>query len=270
MKKLIAIILALVMVLSLAACGSNNADAPAADAPAADAPVAEAPTAPADLPEDEPQDAPADEPVAVMTYAEYAAAELDTPVVIDCYVQANQGWWFDSDAGHGKLTVYAADADGAYFLYELNVAEEDAAKFTPGTKIRVTGYKGMWDGQVEVMDGTYEFVEGDTYVAEPIDGNALLGSADMINYMNQLASFKGMTLESKTYKNDGGDDIWLSFSNNGVSCSFTVEVYLTGTDSDVYTTVDAMEIGDVADIEAFLYWYQDAADCHIISITPAA
>ena len=107
MKKIVSLLLTLALLLSLAACGGSGApaaDAPAADAPAADAPVAEAPTAPADLPEDEPQDAPADEPVAVMTYAEYAAAELDTPVVIDCYVQAHQSWWFDSDAGHGKLT----------------------------------------------------------------------------------------------------------------------------------------------------------------------
>ena len=40
MKKILALILALVMVLSLAACG-GNADAPAADAPAADAPAAQ-------------------------------------------------------------------------------------------------------------------------------------------------------------------------------------------------------------------------------------
>ena len=40
MKKLIALLLALVMVLSLAACGGKT-EAPAADAPAADAPAAE-------------------------------------------------------------------------------------------------------------------------------------------------------------------------------------------------------------------------------------
>ena len=40
MKKLIALLLALVMVIGLVACG--NADAPAADAPAADAPAADA------------------------------------------------------------------------------------------------------------------------------------------------------------------------------------------------------------------------------------
>ena len=28
----------------------------------------------------------------VMTYAEYAAAELDAEVVIECYVQATQSW----------------------------------------------------------------------------------------------------------------------------------------------------------------------------------
>ena len=44
MKKLITLLLALSMVLSLVACGSK-ADAPAADAPAADAPAADAPAA---------------------------------------------------------------------------------------------------------------------------------------------------------------------------------------------------------------------------------
>ena len=41
MKKLIALLLALTMVFTLAACGGNSAEAPKADAPAADAPAAE-------------------------------------------------------------------------------------------------------------------------------------------------------------------------------------------------------------------------------------
>ena len=44
MKKLIALLLALVMVLGMVACGAKT-DAPAADAPAADAPAADAPAA---------------------------------------------------------------------------------------------------------------------------------------------------------------------------------------------------------------------------------
>ena len=46
MKKIISLLLALVLVLGLAACGAKT-DAPAADAPAADAPAADAPAAPA-------------------------------------------------------------------------------------------------------------------------------------------------------------------------------------------------------------------------------
>ena len=50
MKKLIALLLALVMILSMTACGGEKApaaEAPKADAPAAEAPKAEAPAAPA-------------------------------------------------------------------------------------------------------------------------------------------------------------------------------------------------------------------------------
>lgn len=46
MKKILALLLAFVMVFALAACGSS--EAPAAEAPAAEAPAAEAPAAEAD------------------------------------------------------------------------------------------------------------------------------------------------------------------------------------------------------------------------------
>ena len=45
MKKILALLLAMVMVLSLAACGAKAPEAPAPEAPAADAPAAEAPAA---------------------------------------------------------------------------------------------------------------------------------------------------------------------------------------------------------------------------------
>ncbi|MBR3689471.1 MAG: hypothetical protein IKL85_10410, partial [Lentisphaeria bacterium] len=90
-----------------------------------------------------------------------------------------------------KVTVYTQDQDGAYFLYELACSEEDAAKLVPGTKIKVTGYKGQWAGEVEVMDGTFEFVEGgDTFIAEALDVTDLLASEDLIAHQNELVSFK--------------------------------------------------------------------------------
>jgi hypothetical protein len=201
---------------------------------------------------------------AVMTYAEYVAAEVDEPVVIEAYVQANQSWW------DGKLTVYTQDKDGAYFLYNMACAsKEDADKLVPGTKIRVSGFKSVWEGEVEIVDATYEIVAGDTYVAEPVDVTALLGTAELINKQNQLVAFKGMTVESEAlYKWDGsgqeGDDLYFNVSVNGNTYTFTVESYLCGADTEVYKAVKALKVGDVVDLEGFLYWYQ-GVNPHIIA-----
>ena len=253
MKKIIAMLLAMAMVLAFAACAKTEApaatEAPATEAPATEAPATEAPAT----------EAPVEE-VVVMTYEEFMAAELEDVVCIETYVQGHQSWW------DNKITVYCQDENGAYFLYELACSEEDAAKLVPGTKIRVTGDKAEWAGEVEIMNATFEFVEGDTYIAEPVDATELLGTEELINYQNQLAAFKGMTVEAISYKNDEpGDDIYVTLGLNGASYDFCVEVYLTGTDSDVYTTVGTLNVGDVVNVEGFLYWYE-GANPHITAI----
>ena len=199
----------------------------------------------------------------VMTYAEYAAAEMDAEVVIECYVQATQSWW------DNKITVYAADQEGAYFLYELACSQEDAAKMLPGTKIKVTGYKGAWADEVEVMDGTFEFVEGGIgYIAEPVDLTAVLGTEELINYQNQLAVFKGMTVKAVEYKNgEPGDDIYVTLTLNDADYSFCVERYLTGPETEVYAAVGALQAGDVVDVTGFVYWY-NGVNTHITTVTP--
>ena len=199
-----------------------------------------------------------------MTYAEYDAAALDTEVTVETYVQATQSWWED------KITVYTQDKDGAYFIYEMACTEEDAAKLTPGTKILVKGYKGEFSGEIEILDATFEFVEGaDTFVAEPKDVTSLLGTDDMVKYQNQLVSFAGMTVEKIEYKNgEPGDDIYVTLGLNGASYDFCVEVYLTGTDTEVYKTVGELEVGDVVDVTGFLYWY-NGMNPHITAISVA-
>ena len=47
----------------------------------------------------------------VMTYEEYMAADLETEVTVETYVQAKQGWW--ENDGVGMATFYTQDADGA-------------------------------------------------------------------------------------------------------------------------------------------------------------
>ena len=200
----------------------------------------------------------------VMTYADYVAAAIDDEVVIECYVQATQSWW------DNKITVYAADQEGAYFLYELACSQEDAAKLVPGAKIKVTGYKSAWADEVEVMDGTFEFVEGGiAYIAEAKDLTAVLGTDELINYQNQTASFVGMTVKSIEYKNgEPGDDIYVTLTKGDADYSFCVERYLTGPDHWVYQMVGTLQAGDVVDVIGFVYWY-NGVNTHITAVFPA-
>ena len=235
MKKILAILLTLTFVFALTACGGGFD--------------------------------PSAKSEGVMTYAEYDAAALDTEVVIEGFVQATQGWWFDDSVGHGKITAYLQDPDGAYFAYDLNCDEETAAKMTKGAKVKITGYKGAWEGEVEIMDGTVEIGEG-TWVAEATDVTALLANeAELIKHQNKFVSFKGLTVEAIEYKNgEPGDDIYVTVSLDGASYSFCVESYLTGPDSEVYATVGTLAAGNVVDIEGFLYWYQ-GVNTHITAVT---
>ncbi len=229
MKKFLALMMAMMMILALGACANDSGK----DA-------------------DKKSEG-------VMTYAEYAAAALDSEVVIEAYVQATQSWW------DNKITVYAQDKDGAYFLYEMACSEADAAKLVPGTKIQVKGYKGEWAGEVEILDATFTFMEG-SYVAEAVDATAWLGTDELINHQNQLAIFKDMTIEKIEYKNgEPGDDIYVTVSKDGNSYDFCVERYLTGPETEVYQTVGALATGDKVDVTGFIYWYE-GVNTHITAV----
>jgi len=277
MKKLTSLLLVLALVAACAGCGSKDdgKQTEAASTTAAQAETEAVTTAAADETEaattaaGTPEEASGD----VMTYAEYAAAELDTEVVIETYVQAKQSWWED------KATVYTQDQDGAYFLYDMACSEEDYEKLTPGTKIRVTGYKSEWSGEVEIIDATFEIVEAqDNFIAEALDVTDLLGSDELIDHQNQFVSFKGMTVEASKdadgneatflYKWDGsgqdGDDLYFNVSKDGETYTFTVESYLCDNTTDVYAAVKELKAGDVIDMEGFLYWYE-GVNPHITS-----
>lgn len=211
----------------------------------------------------------------VMTYAEYTAADLESQVVIEAYVQAKQSWWQD------QATVYAQDKDGAYFMYNMACTQEDYDKLTEGTKIKVTGYKTEWSGEVEIIDATFEIMDGN-YVAKPVDVTAMLGTDELINHQNEKVAFKGMTVEASQdadgnevaflYSWDGsgqeGDDLYFNVSYNGQTYSFTVESYLCDSTTEVYSAVKNLKIGDKINLEGFLYWYE-GVNPHITSVTVA-
>jgi hypothetical protein len=278
MKKNLILALAMAAMVVLAACGNKTTTTPT-NTPATPTNTpspTEAQSTPTDVPATPtPTEAPFD-PAAksegVMTFAQYSAAEMESQVVIECYVQDHQSWYKD------KITVYAADPDGAYFIYNMACSEDDAKKLVKGTKIKVTGFKGEFSGEVEVKEATFEFGEGTYVVEKATDVTALLGTADLEKHMNEFAAFNNLTIEPSTdadgnpvaflYKHNGsgqdGDDLYFKVNSNGEVYTFTVESYLCGKGTDVYEAVKNFKIGDVVDLEGYVYWY-NGINPHITS-----
>ena len=238
MKKIIVMLMVAVMAFALAACGTEP-NGGATNTP--------------------------DNSIKAMTYDEFVAAELESEVIVETYIQAKQGWW-EKD-GVGVATFYTQNEDGAFFIYDMPCSKDDYDnKLVKGAKIRVTGYKAEWSGEVEITDAKYEVLEG-TYVAEAKDLTEKLGTDELINYQNQLAVFKGMKIEKIEYKNGTpGEDIYVTLGYNGASYNFCVEAYLTGADTTLYKSFADLQVGALVDVEGFVYWYE-GVNTHIVGIT---
>ena len=241
MKKLLTVLLGVLMVLSLAGCGSK------------DAPV---------------EDLTEKCPTAANTYADYVAAANDTELELLMSVQGHESWW------DGKVNVYAQDDDGGYLCYDMAADQATAEAMTPGTLIKVKGYKAEWSGELELADATCEIIAGgcDGKVYDAEDVTALIGNNDeLAKHMNKKSSFKNLTVVDYTYNWDGSgtrddSDIYLNVTDeNGTAITFTVRRYLTDNTTDVYKAVEALQAGDVVDLVAFLYWYE-APQARIIEV----
>ena len=244
MKKLLAFLLVLACMLSVVSCGQVDPNAKSEG---------------------------------TMTYAEYMAAELESEVVIEAFVQAKQGWW------DNKATLYLQDGQGGYLAYNAKCTEVEYNKLEVGTKIKVSGVKTAWKGLVELKEGaTFEIISDDTWVAEALDVTALLGTDEIEAKQNMKVAFKGMKVEAKVDANGnecaffynwdnsgtaGSDsDLYFDVSVNGKTYTFVIEYYLCDENSDAYKAVQALKVGDIVDLEGFLYWY-DGPQPHITGVT---
>lgn len=261
MKKIIALLLALSLLAAFAGCGKKDEAPAATEAPATTETTADQAPVETVLPEAE-----------SMSYAEYMAAPVDTPVCVETYVQAHQSWW------DNKITVYAQSEDGAYFLYNMECSEEDAAKLNEGTHIRVNGFKAEWSGEVEIVDATFEILDG-SYIAAPTDITGGLAATNLIDSQNEKVEIRDLTVEAANddgaaflYNWDGsgkaGDncDLYFNVSDGTGTYTFTVESYLCGEGTDVYNTVTNLKVGDKIDVGGFLYWY-NGLQPHVTSVT---
>lgn len=135
MKKAIVLSLALTLALGMTGCAKTE------NAPAAESSVEAVSEASSEAAEETTTEAAEETSTAaaeeasksegVLNYEEYMAAELDSEVVVETYVQAKQSWWED------KATVYTQDQDGAYFVYNMACSEEDYENWYPEPKSKL-------------------------------------------------------------------------------------------------------------------------------------
>ena len=276
MKKVIAFLLVFVLALSFVACGNDETS------DTSSAPVSESAASEAESEAESEEES--KEEVVVMTHDEFLAADIDSKVVIETYVQAKQSHYVGNQNAGGKDTavIYAQSEDGGYLLYDMPCTAEEYAALVPGTKIRVTGYKAEFNGEIEIAEAEFEILEG-SFIAQPVDVTDKLGTDELVVFQNSLVAFLGMTVEASKdadgndvaflYKWNGsgseGDDLYFNVSKDGKTYTFTVESYLCDKDSDVYKAVKALNVGDTIDLAGFLYWYE-AAQPHIVGIAPSA
>ena len=237
MKKVLAFLLVIACMLSVVACGSDKA----------------------------------------LTYAEFMAAELESDVIVEAYVQAKQGWW------DNKATLYLQDENGGYFAYNATCTQAEYNKIEEGTKVRLAGKKTAWKGEVELAEGaTVTVLSADKWIAPVTDVTSLLGTNDLLAKQNMKVAFKGLTVAAQKdgegndvaflYNWDGSgtegsdSDLYFNLTDGEDTYTFVIEYYLTGADSDAYKAVQALNIGDTVDLEGFLYWY-DGAQPHITKVT---
>ena len=282
MKKALVILLTGAVMAMSVACGggSSSSSTPAQSTQTEEAKPAEETQETVESTVAEPEQAEPNITEDAMSFEDYMAAATDTEVVVQGAIQGKQSFFSRDD--QGLATIYLQDEKGgAYFIYELPCTEKEYELMEIGKTIKVKGYKSEWSGEIEVIDiETWMFVDGE-YIAEAEDVTALLGTDDLAAKMNKKVSFKGMTVEpikdkdnndvAFIYNYDGSGqrgpdtDLYFNVSSNGQTYTFTVESYLCGPDTDIYKAVEDLHIGDVIDMEGFLYWY-NGPNPHITAI----
>ena len=281
MKKVLSILLVLAMVFALAACGtpanntantnsgtnaSNNAGSNTNNAAGSNASEN---TNTADGPKS-------------VTYAEFAAAKADSDIVVEGYLQ---GWAYSSQYGNAGLFIM--NDDGNFYAYRAKCDDATAAKFAEGVKVRITGQKAYWEGFHEIAEGaTIEVLEGNKIYPAVEVGKDIIDIDAMTKLQGARVALKGATVVAADTKVDdkevaflynwdgsgsagSNNDLYINITLPGIADEhFTVVVESDeiAEGSDTYKAATELNIGDVIDIEGFMYWY-NGPQVHIHKIS---
>ena len=258
MKKILCLVLAAIMaVMAFTACGDKGGKNENTSAEAAGNTTAEVQ-----------QLDPSAKDEGVMTYAQFIEAASGTDIIVEGFIQAKQAY----SETYGNTSLYLADGDGAYFAYRVACTAEEYAKFEIGAKVKVTGQKAVWSGEIEIGEGCKAEVVGtDKWTAGKLDVTSIISNTEeLAKNMNKAVTVKGLEIAASTvdgdatehaflYKHNGtgsqGDDLYFKVKSGETVYTFVVESDLCGAETEAYKAVEALKVGDKIDIEGFLYWY---------------
>ena len=203
----------------------------------------------------------------------FLEAEIGSSVTFSCYVQAKEAF------RDNTCSLFAQDETGACYLDRLSCIEDDYDRLTPGQKILITGYKSTWGDDIELTDSHFAFLDG-SWLAEPLDVTAMLGTEEISAHRNEKVCFRSMTIESmmdgvsvwyRGWDNAAaeGEDTELFFraSSGGTVSTFSVCPSLCEEPDQVIQTLKSLRLGDTVDLTGYLYWYNEARP-RITEITP--
>ncbi len=198
-------------------------------------------------------------------------AELDSEVVVENLCTGKAVLVED------KATVYTQDQDGAYFVYNMAPVQKRLWKTGARTKIKVTGYKAEWSGvEITLMLPLKSW----KVIPTSLPTRMLPQCSEPMNWsttrISMLHSKAWLLKQPAGWKRKwrcpvqlgwlryDGDDLILQRFPEWRDHSFVVESYLLSDNTnDVYAAVKNLQIGDVIDMEGFLYWYE-GVNPHII------
>lgn len=256
-KKLIMILMILTLVFVFPACRSSS--------PPADNPEESLPSPKVNA--EDPSPLPDADEHPVMSYQDFLASEIDCPVTVDAYVQAKEPWQ------NGHVSLYAQNRSAAYYLDRMNCSRDECEKLEIGQKIRISGYKSLWNDSLSISDAAFQLLNGN-WIAEARDVTAMIGTDELIQHQNEKVCFRGMTVEampdglSVWYSGwdnsapEGADsELWFRASYDGTVCEFTIRPSLCPDMQELLQTLQAVRIGDRIDLTGYLRYVNGPLPC---------
>ena len=199
----------------------------------------------------------------LIDYSGFMSAEFGTEVVVKTFIQAKTKWYEE-----GYTSIYAMNENCGYYIYKVQCTKEQYDNLDIGECIIVKGNKQQWSGLIEIteatiyeIDSSYRFVaKAGTLMPYEFEGY----SRDYINQLIALHELKVLSFSEDEdvafrYKYNGtgerGDDIYFKVQVGNSEYIFVVAAELCDENSEVYKMAESLKVGDIIDIEGFVYWY---------------